>query len=553
MNSTPAPSSILPGQDLLTEAENEQIYRFAETNQLPDTHAIANFLSATFGISLVTDADIVNGFVHDESHLPGNASGLTRPSTRREVATVLRTCTLCHLPVTICSGRSNLTGSATPEGGIVMALSSLQEPPFSVNESARTVNAPVGMFLEEMRKAVLAATSGRLGYPVDPTSRAEATVGGTIACNASGFTPGAAGATRDWVERIEVILPCGSLVAAHRGEFISRNGAFLLEACGATREIPVPQFPRPSIKNAGGPFSSVDGAMDFVDFIIGSEGIYGAVVAATLRLVEQPETFLDFFFSMSSESEAVALRLKLEEVLGGHLDSLSACEYFGVNCRRYMTHEDRFFSGSNPVAVYIQVPSSKDKADAVAEEWFVRLCELGVDPDAILLLDNDRDRALFMEARHSMPANSLEVVTRRGTFTLMTDTVVPKERFAEFLDFAHAQLNEHSIDYLAFGHLGDCHLHFSMMPERSQLEAATGIYESIVAKSAELGGVYSGEHGTGKRKREDFAECNGERGINDIRRTKAALDPEFLLNRGNVVTPPQHIAKRTASNHTCCS
>ena len=53
-----------------------------------------------------------------------------------------------------------------------------------------------------------------------------------------------------------------------------------------------------------------------------------------------------------------------------------------------------------------------------------------------------------------------------------------------------------------------------------------------------LGGVYSGEHGTGKRKRGDFLACNGPRGVEDIRRTKAALDPEFLLNRGNVVTVP---------------
>ena len=196
------------------------------------------------------------------------------------------------------------------------------------------------------------------------------------------------------------------------------------------------------------------------------------------------------------------------------------------------------FRCGNPVAAYLQVPAAAAEADALAEAWFERLCGLGVDPDAILLLDNDRDRSLFLEARHSMPANSLEVVNRRGTFTLMTDTVVPRDRFAEFLAFAHALLAENAIDYLAFGHLGDCHLHFSMMPERSQLEDATRVYETIVAKSAALGGVYSGEHGTGKRKRADFVACNGERGVEDVRRTKAAIDPAFLLNRGNVVTAP---------------
>jgi len=56
-----------------------------------------------------------------------------------------------------------------------------------------------------------------------------------------------------------------------------------------------------------------------------------------------------------------------------------------------------------------------------------------------------------------------------------------------------------------------------------------------VEKSAELGGVYSAEHGTGKRKRLDFIKCYGKEAVKQIRRTKAELDPEFILNRGNVI------------------
>ncbi len=119
----------------------------------------------------------------------------------------------------------------------------------------------------------------------------------------------------------------------------------------------------------------------------------------------------------------------------------------------------------------------------------------------------------------------------------MTDTVVPKERFGEFMEYANGLLKERGIDYLAFGHIGDCHIHFSMMPRREQLDDALDVYDSIVAKSAAMGGIYSGEHGTGKRKRADFEACHGRTGIDAVRKTKAALDPEFLLNRGNVVMP----------------
>ena len=100
-----------------------------------------------------------------------------------------------------------------------------------------------------------------------------------------------------------------------------------------------------------------------------------------------------------------------------------------------------------------------------------------------------------------------------------------------------ALLRETGLDYVAFGHLGDCHLHFTVLPEKHQLEQGVEAYDAIVAKLAELGGVYSGEHGTGKRKRKDFLRCYGADAVQQVKDCKAAVDPEFLLNRENVVKP----------------
>jgi len=117
----------------------------------------------------------------------------------------------------------------------------------------------------------------------------------------------------------------------------------------------------------------------------------------------------------------------------------------------------------------------------------------------------------------------------------MTDTVVPPHRFRAFLAFAHGAIRAEGIDCLSFGHLGDCHLHFTLLPDRANVERATRVYERMVAESARLGGVYSGEHGTGKRKRGDFLQCYGPEAVEQVRRCKAAVDPDFLLNRGNVI------------------
>ena len=86
-----------------------------------------------------------------------------------------------------------------------------------------------------------------------------------------------------------------------------------------------------------------------------------------------------------------------------------------------------------------------------------------------------------------------------------------------------------------FGHLGDCHLHFHLIPDKNNEELAIHCYHEIINLSSNLGGVYSAEHGTGKRKKQDFIECYGEEAAQQIRICKEGFDPNFLLNTGNVI------------------
>jgi len=532
------PTNRIQCQSVLTDHELGAIEGFAAGNRgtgaLP---AMVQFLRAEFAAELVMDQDIIAGFARDSSNLPGKAEALFRPQSEHELAAIFRLCFSSGVPFTVSGGRSSLTGSATPESGIVISTVKMLAPSVTVDRERKTVLAPVGMILEDMRRAVLEQTGNRLFYPVDPTSRADASVGGAVACNASGFTPGEAGAVRHWMEAVDFILPNGMKIAARRGEYFSNNGCFLLVDRQKTYELPVPRYARPNIKNAGGPYSSPEGALDFVDLVVGSEGIFGAVTACEMRLASSPAGHLDLFFSLPAEENAVALLDYLRNNLPGGLGQLTALEYFGVNCRKYMTHENLLFRGANQVGIYIQEPLADKNHDDAAVAWLERLmaADCGLDENAVMMLDNDRDKKIFMEARHSMPANALEVVQHRGTYTIMTDTVVPPERFSAFLEFTHRVIRAEKLDYLSFGHFGDCHLHFTILPEQDKLGRATEIYDLIIAESARLGGVYSGEHGTGKRKRKDFLRCYGPEAVEQVRKCKAAVDPEFLLNRGNVI------------------
>jgi len=532
------PTHRLPLTPALDPAEFERIDQFGRAHPGPaGLPALSDWLRAGFGIEWVLDPDIVKGFMTDSSNLPGRADALGRPRSERECAILFRACQAAGVPFTLAAGRSNLTGSATPEGGAVISLADMIQPPAAVDEAAQIVRAPVGLIVEDLRRQVLARTGGRLQFPVDPTSRADASVGGAIACNASGFTPGDAGTTRAWVESLEWLTPRGLRMTVPRGAYVSRDGVFEWREGGRTMVCPVPRYPRPAIKNAAGPFSAPSGEMDLVDLLVGSEGLFGAVTGCVLRLAPRPAGYLDLFFSLPDEERAVDFLEFLRRTLPGGLGSLSALEYFGAQCRRFMDHESRFFHGTDPVGIYIQVPLAGGQAlEDAAGEWLERIdaSGCGADENAILVLDNDRDRALFLEARHSMPAKAVEVVQQRGTFTIMTDTVVPPDRFREFLAFTHAAIGGAGLDYVAFGHLGDCHLHFTILPEKDQIEAGVSVYGRLVAESARLGGVYSGEHGTGKRKRRDFLSCYGPEAARQVRAAKAALDPLLLMNRGNV-------------------
>lgn len=502
--------------------------------------ALSRFLQAQFGVELTLDPDIIQGFATDQSNLKGAAQALARPSSARECAIVMRACFRAQIPLTLSGGRSNLTGSATPQGGVILSTVRMLSPQPQVDRARKLVQAPVGMFLEDLRKEVRRQSEETLIYPVDPTSRAEASIGGTIACNASGFVPGAQGATRDWVEAIDFMLPDGGLIRAHYGQYVSKDGLFLLVNGTHMSELPVPRYPRPTIKNAGGPFSISDGSMDFIDFVVGSEGLFGLVTACTLRLKPKPGEMLDLFFPLPTEADALKFYFFLRERLQGNLDNLGALEYFGVNSRKYMKHEDALFRGNNQVAIYLQVPLQDQSIEDAAGEWLDLLekADCHIDADAIIMLDNEKSWKIFMEARHSMPANALEVVQHRGAFTIMTDAAVPPEQFPAFLEFTHGLLQGAGMDYLAFGHLGDCHLHFTLLPEKKDLERGVELYDQIVARAAELGGVYSGEHGTGRRKRKDFLRCYGPAAADQVLQCKRAVDPHLLLNRGVVVEAP---------------
>jgi D-lactate dehydrogenase (cytochrome) len=123
---------------------------------------------------------------------------------------------------------------------------------------------PAGMSLELLDKML----PPELYYPPDPTE-ATATLGGTIATNASGARTFHYGATRDWVLGLEIVLPTGEPLTLNRGEVTERDGFLRF----GDHAIPVPQYHMPELKNAAGLYAKP--GMDLVDLFVGCEAFWG--------------------------------------------------------------------------------------------------------------------------------------------------------------------------------------------------------------------------------------------------------------------------------------
>jgi len=482
----------------------------------------------------VIDKDIVLSYSRDWSNIKGWADMVVKPKNKEECAIVLKTCYDNNISITISAGKTNLTGSATPNGGIVLSIENLNVSKIILDKDNKEVFCPVGISLEYLRDAVLKLSNNHLYYPVDPTSRNDAYVGGTLSCNASGFIPGKRGTTRYWVSEIDLLLPNGLFLNARRGQYISKNGLFEIE--GYNQSLPIPKYKRPNIKNASGPYSSDNGEIDFVDLIIGSEGIYGLIVSCKLKLEKKPKDYLELFLCLNNEEKAIDLHDFLYDYFNGCMSNISALEYFGYNSQKYMKHRNFLFKNDSDVGIYIQIPIYNSTLDTKMTEWIqlINKFDETIDLDSVIVLNDPLNWKKFFEARHSIPDNALSKTRKLGGLSIITDTIVPPNNYRKYLSLIHEKLQKENIEYLLFGHLGDCHLHFHLIPSNKQEEQSLRVYDYMIDLSTKFGGVYSAEHGTGKRKRNDFKKCYGNEAVEMVKKSKLAVDPKLILNRGNI-------------------
>ena len=177
------------------------------------------------------------------------ADVVARPGSTEDVSAVLKLANKSATPVIPYGAGTGVMGATVPAmGGIVLDLQRMNKI-LAINPTDMTAEVEAGVVLADLENAL--SLQGLMpGH--DPYSVPIATVAGTIATNGVGYRAGAHGPMGDQVVALEAVLPDGRVMS--------------------TRAVPN-QSAGPSLKH----------------LFIGSEGVFGVITKATIRVFRLPE------------------------------------------------------------------------------------------------------------------------------------------------------------------------------------------------------------------------------------------------------------------------
>ena len=459
-------------------------------------------------IRIITDHDVIEGYLTDASNTRGHAEALVIPRSTEEVSEIMRHCQAEGIPLTVTAQRTSTTGGPVPNGGWLLSMEQLDQVygPDDVGG---------GVILGEHQDVL---EQQGLMFPPDPTSRHECTIGASIACNASGARSFRYGPTRAWIEAVEVVLPTG-------------------DVCWADRNTPIPaDWPRmswqePKVKTAAG-FHPGD---NLLDLMIGQEGTLGIITRAKLRLIEAPAAVLGlicFFTDLNScvsfvEQARAGAGRRGASSTDGALDP-RAIEYFDSAALDMARIRVPDIPQEARAALFIEI---EHDGEPPLEDWWDALLAHDALAEATIVADDESGRLRLHAVRHAIPAGVNERVVANGMPKVGTDFSVPDEGLMAMMT-AYSNVE---LPTICFGHIGDNHLHLNFFPRNEiELEEARTQYKTLAMYAVSLGGTVSAEHGIGKIKRALLAEMVGAEVLEQFRSLKLHIDPACVLGRGTM-------------------
>ena len=452
-------------------------------------------------IGLSSDKSVRDAYEADASGLHLVPDLVARPESVDDVIEVVRKAASDRTPITCAGAQTSTTGASITDKGILLSLLSLDRisPP---DEKGRTINVEPGALVGEIKRT--AAAAGLLFAP-DPTSEEESTIGGAIACNASGARTFKYGATRRHVRALKVVMASGELI----------------------------EFRRPDLeKNTVG----YAFAHDPIDWFIGSEGTLGIIVEAELSLLPLPHHVVGLAVLFRAERDALNFVIAARES-----PQLSArcIEYFdGPAIEIARSISAGLIPPDATGMVYVEEEISDD-LDSTLVRWIELIETIGPDFEP-LVFDGEARLREARRIRHSIPATMNErgnSFRNSGGRKVSTDWAVPYRRLPEAIETARLLVSEAGIDEpVIYGHAGNGHPHQNFVArDARELAGIEAVVEETLRRVLALGGTVAAEHGIGKIKRRWLPLQMNALQISMMTAVKRELDPLGLLAPGNIL------------------
>ncbi len=452
--------------------------------------------------AVVRDAAVLEGYARDASGLRFVPEGLARPESTAEVVALLREAAATGTAVTPAGAQTSTTGASLAARGLLLSLRAMDRV-LDVDAARGVARVQPGLLLGALNHAL--AGEGRFFAP-DPTSDETSTVGGAIACNASGPRTLRYGATRAHVRGLTVVL-----------------------ADGSEREFTRPRIEKNTVGYAP--------THDLVDWFVGSEGTLGVVVAAELALLPRParETGIGIPFPTLAEAAAFIRAARASRAV-----SPRCLEYFDAEAFRLARAADpdaAHWGLDGHVMVYTEDAGDGELA---IDAWLALAERHGGDEADIRVFDGDAAIRAARRLRHAVPAGMHERTApflAAGGRRISTDWAVPLDRVEEAILLANGfALEAGFAPPVTYGHLGNGHPHQNWVArDPDEVRALEAVVERTLKAVIAMGGTVAAEHGIGKLKARWLGLQASPLQVGLMRAAKREFDPDGRMAPGNIL------------------
>jgi D-lactate dehydrogenase (cytochrome) len=491
------------------------------------------------------------------------------PKNEAELAAVIREMAVRNIPLTIAGARTGLVGGSVPREGALVSLEYLDSveaiyfDPFAEEWRVRAQTSVSLKTLDGMLKfkkfpsieknddpfirteiARFKDDPNAYFYPPDPTEMS-ASLGGSVVTNASGARTYRYGPTRAWVRGIRVFLANGEYLDIPRGKyFASPAGKFTIyDSERIAYSFNIPDYSIPKTKSTTGIFTAPQ--MDLVDLFIGSEGVFGIVSRVDVALLKHEDKISIVQF-LETDEQAIQLTMLLRADQRLQLDFLEFYSQNALNLLRERQVREPSTVGMPPLpeearsAIFFEMSFNPraETLDFSALEETVSSCGASFANSWVGYETRELDR--FKVFRHLIPETVNEIIAERkkahpGLHKLGTDLAVPDEHLVEMWELYRDSCNASHLEWLAFGHIGNNHIHVNILPkDMNDLQKGLELYAIFAQRAVDFGGAISAEHGVGKIKGKFLKLMYNRDQIAQMKHVKDALDPQGLLNPGDI-------------------